>query len=86
MSDKLNKEVFDENSFYIPDVGDGVSLAGHKTQCTKCHRKVLIQLPLFGVPHHFDALCVCANCLEIDSAFKDQYPEIANDLLLWKSS
>lgn len=88
MSDKLEntiKDCFDENTFYIADAGDGVSLVGHKTYCKKCKRKILIQLPLFGVPHHFDAIPTCAECLEINDDFKNDHIEIANDLLNWKN-
>lgn len=83
--DDLPKDCFDEDTFYIPNAGDGVSLVGHKTQCKKCKRKILVQLPLFGVPHHFDAIPVCGECLEIDDEFKKDHPAIAEDLKLWKT-
>lgn len=80
------KPCFDEYTFYIPNVGDGVALAGHKTNCRKCNKKIFVQLPLFGIPHHFDALAVCGECLDIDAEFKKEYPEIAEDLLKWRNS
>jgi hypothetical protein len=78
------KDQFDEDTFYIPNAGDGISLVGHKTKCNKCKRKILVQLPLFGVPHHFDAMACCAECLEVDNEFKKGHPEVANDLMRWK--
>jgi hypothetical protein len=78
------KDQFDEDSFYIPDAGDGISLIGHKKKCIKCGRRILVQLPMFGVPHHFDASVCCCDCLEIDEGFKKEHPEIAEDLAKWK--
>jgi hypothetical protein len=78
------KDQFDKETFYIPNAGDGVSLVGHKTKCNKCGRKILIQLPLFGAPHHFDALATCGECLELDEAWKKEHPEVAADLIDWK--
>jgi len=92
MSESLEKiegqpgDQFDKDTFYIPNAGDGVSLVGHKTKCSKCGRKVLIQLPLFGVPHHFDAMPTCAECLDLDPHWADEHPEIALDLLKWKDA
>jgi hypothetical protein len=80
------KDQFDENTFYIPDAGDDVTLAGHKTRCPKCNRKILVQLPLFGAPHHFDAMAVCAECLVLNKEWSEEHPEVAADLLKWKNS
>ena len=88
MLEKVQKprDQFDKDTFYIPDAGDGVSLVGHKTKCNKCERKVLVQLPMFGAPHHLDVLVTCMECLELDEGWKKEHPEVAGDLIDWKIS
>lgn len=74
-----------EDTFYIPNAGDCVALCGHKTKCSKCDRKILVQLPLIGVPHHMDVIVCCSECLNITEEFKKDHPEVAADLKRWKN-
>lgn len=84
MSDKV--QVIGDD-FYIPKVSnDGIALCGHKLKCNKCKRKILIQLPVTGIPNHIDAFAVCGECLEIHDEFRELYPELAADLQRWKDS
>ena len=84
MKEEILSVEFDENAFFIPPNEHGMALCGHKLKCNKCKRKILIQLPLIGVPHHTDAFAVCGECLEIDENFEKLFPELAKNLKEWK--
>lgn len=76
----------DDKVCFIEDAGGCYSLCIHKTQCSKCNKKILVQLPLFGPPHHGDVFVTCGECLKIDKGFKEKYPEIAKNIEEWHNN
>lgn len=85
MSKKEQQQVqFDETTFLTPSV-DGLALCGHKLKCHTCSRKILVQMVLFGQPHHLDLTVICGECLQVDKDFREQYPELSKDLEDWKN-
>jgi len=75
----------DDNTFYIPG-NAGISLMGHLLKCTKCGRKIAMQVGLIGTVHHVQPSVTCGECLDIDQAFATQYPEVTEQLEEWKKS
>jgi len=73
-----------KRTFHIPArPGRGLALCGHFAQCGKCKRKVLVEMPLIGVPHHTDVLVTCADCLVVSDSFKTDFPEQAKQIEEW---
>jgi hypothetical protein len=66
-----------------PGAAFGLTVYGHFAECNKCKRKILVELPLIGVPHHTDVQVTCADCLVVSDVFKTEYPEEAKQIEEW---
>ena len=58
----------------------------YREKCGKCGRKILVEMLLFGVPHHTGVSVTCASCLEksgLPELFKKQRPGEAADIEQW---
>ena len=72
-------------NYYIPANGTSkMASEGHMASCTKCKRKILVSIGLFGVSHHTGLTVICADCLKVDEQFAQTYPEIAKRIEEWK--
>lgn len=55
----------------------------HKLKCSKCGRKILVELTTFGIPHHFGVAATCAECLKISEEFRKARLQEAQDIESW---
>ena len=54
--------------------------------CSKCGRRILIQILSFGISHNADVVTTCAECLKregIDAAYTKDHPEDAKRIQEW---
>ena len=72
-----------DDSFHIPGKNGGLSIMGHLASCHKCGRKVMVQLVLFGVPHHAQVILTCAECVEPSEQMRKEHPEIVSKVENW---
>ena len=72
-------------SHYIPATKDKLASVGHLCKCDICGRKIYVSMGLIGTPHHFGVAAMCAECLQIEDGFKQQYPDIAKQIEDWKN-
>jgi hypothetical protein len=70
-----------KDTFYIKGKNP---VMGHLATCV-CGRKIVVQLPLIGVPHHRDAYVTCLECMVVDPKFRENNPEIAAQIDGWKN-
>ena len=57
-----------------------------KEECTKCKRKILVEIGLIGVSHNAGVSVTCADCIkeeQIPKNFKKENPEAYNDITKW---
>ncbi len=74
-----------ENCFHIPATGpDEMDSMGEMLECSKCKRKILVTMGLFGTVHHMGTSVTCAECLTIDPNFSERFPDIASKIERWK--
>lgn len=56
----------------------------HKAVCSKCGRKILIEISSIGTAHQMIQNVVCAECVgEIDENFRKLHPRAADDIERW---
>lgn len=58
----------------------------YKKKCSKCGRKILVEIVLIGTNHNADIIATCAECLKKESLpkeFVSERPEIAKDIEEW---
>jgi len=57
----------------------------HKLACTKCGRKIIVEVLLIGVDHTASITAVCAECLKkgVNKEFAEKNPEAAKDIEEW---
>lgn len=68
---------------YAIDGPDGYSLHGTMLECKVCKRKVLLELFVNGTKHHLSETVICAECLHINEEFRDEHPEIVEQIEEW---
>lgn len=71
---------------YLIDGDFGLTVMGHLTACHKCGRKILVEMGLFGVPHHTGVSVTCGECLVLSKKFRKEQPEIVAKIESWLSS
>lgn len=74
-----------EKGYYIPAGGGGLATVGEFCECRKCGRKIIVEMGLIGTQHHVGTGVTCADCLEINDKFKQEFPEIAQRIENWKA-
>lgn len=55
-------------------------------KCSKCNRKVLVQILSFGVSHNSDVATTCAECLKregINKEYAEKDPNTAKRIQEW---
>ena len=56
----------------------------HKLECAKCHRKILVEIVLFGISHNSNVVATCAECMgQVSESFRAVNPVIAEDIQTW---
>lgn len=58
----------------------------YKKECTKCKRRILVEIGLIGTNHNAGVSVTCANCIkeeQIPEEFKKENPEAYNDIMKW---
>lgn len=75
----FNKEC--EDAYFIENES-GINSMGHLCQCTKCGRKIAIDLPLIGTRHHMDPMVNCGECIDLKAVDKN-FPDIARKMKNW---
>lgn len=66
-----------------PGAAFGMTVMGHMVECGKCKRKILVEMPLIGVPHHTGVQVTCGDCLVLADSFRNEYPEQAKQVEEW---
>ena len=53
--------------------------------CSKCGRRILVEMGLIGVPHHSWVMVTCAECLQVPvaEAFRERRPDAAAEIEKW---
>ena len=77
--DKTEDEV-QGDTYYID--GD-FTVVGHLTACSKCGRKMLVEMALIGSQHHVGVTVVCGNCLVVTEEFRKEHPKIVSTIENW---
>jgi hypothetical protein len=57
-----------------------------KLKCSKCGRKILVEIGLIGVSHNAMVNVTCAECLKkggLSDDFKKRFVEVAADIEKW---
>jgi len=57
-----------------------------KKECTKCKRRILVEIGLIGVSHNAGISVTCADCIKeerIPERFKKENREAYNDIIKW---
>lgn len=88
MSEKAREEERPDNmadevagdTYYIDN---DLTVMGHLTACHKCGRKMVVELPLIGVPHHLGVTVTCGECLVMTDEFRKEHPKIASKVEDW---
>jgi hypothetical protein len=65
---------------------EGLRYEYHKLKCSKCGRKILVEIGLIGVSHNAVVRVTCAECLKkakLSDVFKKCYTETADDIERW---
>lgn len=64
-----------------------IQYLNYKLCCEKCGRKILVEMTLFGIPHHLGVTAICGECIDIEGErfkeFAKNYPEEARAILDW---
>jgi hypothetical protein len=68
---------------YLINGDHGMTVMGHLTACHKCGRKILVEMGLFGVPHHTGLSVTCGECLVLSEQFCEEQPEIVSKIESW---
>lgn len=57
----------------------------YKLQCSKCFRKILVEIHLIGVSHNASVTAICADCITMkeDSDFAKDKPKAYKDITNW---
>lgn len=57
----------------------------YKLQCARCSRKILVEMSLFGIPHHTNPSVVCGECIkrQFPKGYKQEHPEAYKDIKEW---
>lgn len=66
-----------------PGTAFGMAVMEYLIQCSKCKRKILVEMPMIGVPHHTGISAMCGECLVVADSFKSVYPEQAKEIEEW---
>ena len=59
------------------------SVIGYFLECSKCEKKILVEMILFGPPHHQKPSATCAECLEVMERFRKEQPKITEQIESW---
>jgi hypothetical protein len=59
---------------------NGLPVEGHFIKCSKCGKKIVIEIVLCGVSHNVGVSAVCAECMKVDADFKKEHPDIAKQI------
>ena len=65
---------------------EGLRYEYHKLKCSKCGRKILVEIGLIGVSHNAIVSVTCAECLKkvkLPDIFKKRHAEAAADIERW---
>lgn len=74
-------------TFVIPQPpGNGFRFTGigHRLACSKCGRKILVEVFLSGIDHTAGIHATCAECLELSPEFAAAAPDVAREVEEWK--
>jgi len=71
-----------DNTYFL-DGDHGLAVLGQLTACSKCGRKILVEMGLIGVPHHTSISVTCGECLVLSKKFRKQQPEIVSKIERW---
>jgi hypothetical protein len=58
----------------------------HKLKCSKCGRKILVEIGLISVSHNAMVSVTCAECLrkvKLSNDFKRRFKKVAADIEKW---
>jgi hypothetical protein len=61
----------------------------HTLECRKCHRKILVEVGLFGVDHTGVISVICADCLRqngLSPSFRRKFRSEAEEIEKWMAS
>lgn len=72
--------------YHLPAPKGGLASEGHLLECPKCKRKIHVAMALIGVPHHLGTTAMCAECLDIEDKFVQEFPEVAEKIKKWQAS
>lgn len=82
-----NKQTFSiEEDCYVISGNQGFTTVGYKANCSKCKRKILVEMVVNGSWHHSTPTVTCSDCLKICDIFQTNQPEITADLEKWAKS
>jgi len=74
-----------KNTYYIPSTKEHpLAVAGELVECSKCRRKILVNMGLIGISHTVNITVDCLDCLEVNATFREKFPDIAKQIDDWK--
>ena len=56
------------------------SVMGHFLKCSKCGKKIIVNITLCGVNHNIAVHATCASCIKINTEFKEKHPDIVKQI------
>lgn len=68
---------------YFIEGSHGFHVAGNMLECFSCKRKILLEVVVNGTQHHSGDTVTCADCLHINEEFRDEHPEIVEQIEEW---
>ena len=61
-----------------------MDMAHYLLECGTCHKKILVEMVLFGAPHNGTPTATCADCiLPINEEFNETFPDEAKEIEEW---
>lgn len=75
---KMDNQLTDE--YYYVEGDDGMGAIGYFLECPHCKKKIMVEMGLFGTPHHHTPSAICADCVKLHESFREKHPELSEKL------